>query len=730
MRSKAIGRAFVDQELKSRPWEGTRSWGWLQELRRPLYPLIALLTCGSMVLGSFVPGLASPEAKNSKARLDTDKRVMQVLNRIEFGPRPGELQQVEQIGLDKYIEQQLHPDRIDDSAVEARLRGLESLHMDTSGLYQKYPQPGLIARQLGIGQQAKVGANARRPQPPPQNPTGVQPGDSGQATVESGGGQAADESPAGGAAKSQVDPNEANRQQAADRRRVLEYYKQHGIKQPQMLLAELQAQKLVRAVYSQRQLQEVLTDFWFNHFNIYWPKGADKWLTTDFEDNAIRPHVLGKFKDLLMATAKSPAMLVYLDNDLSSSPDARPPRPPIPGRFGGFGRPRFGGPPFWPVPPRPAPPQQAANNKNKRKPGINENYGRELMELHTLGVDGGYTQKDVQEVARCFTGWTIEQPRRGARFVFRDWMHDNGQKVVLGHVIPAGGGERDGEKVIDILAHSPSTAKFISKKLCRRFVSDDPPSSLVDKVANVYLKSDGDIREMMRTILKSPEFYSQNAYRAKIKSPFELAVSAIRALGGDTDGSPALGQYIAKMGEPLYRYQAPTGYPDTAQEWVNTGALLERLNFGIALASNKIRGTVVPARAGNAPELAQAPDSSGETIVKQAILELLGGDISPQSRAVLDKQMLAAPTAEPKESQARSSGEPPVATGEPAMANSDTMQEGPVARRKNGDKYDRASARAAANWPLAATVGPPEPVDPRVAKAFGLVLGTPEFQRR
>ncbi|MGH8056664.1 MAG: DUF1800 domain-containing protein, partial [Candidatus Entotheonellia bacterium] len=384
------------------------------------------------------------------------------------------------------------------------------------------------------------------------------------------------------------------------------------------MLQELRAQKFVRAVYSQRQLQEVMTDFWFNHFNVSWSKGAVKWLATDFEMSAIRPHTLGQVEDLLLATAKSPAMLFYLDNFLSSSPDAK-----MPDRRPDVARTQQGDEPS-----RQPPANQLLRD---RQPGINENYARELLELHTLGVDGGYTQKDVQEVARCFTGWTLERPRQEARFVFRAWMHDRGEKVVLGHRIPAGGGITDGEMVIELLARHPSTARFIATKLVRRFVSDHPPSSLIDRVAGVYLKTDGNILEMLRVIFTAPEFYAPDVYRAKIKAPFELAVSAIRALEGDTDGAAPLGQFVAKMGQPLYLYQPPTGFPDRAEQWVNTGALLERLNFGLALSASRIAGTridLTPVTAGIEP-------TQGTELMERAIAILLHGDASPQTRTVL-----------------------------------------------------------------------------------------------
>jgi len=312
---------------------------------------------------------------------------------------------------------------------------------------------------------------------------------------------------------------------------------------PQDMLRDLQAQKLIRAVHSQRQLQEVMTEFWFNHFNVFWGKNADRWLTTNYERDVIRPRVFGKFKDLLMATAKSPAMLFYLDNHLSSSIK-----------------------------------------------GINENYARELMELHTLGVEGGYTQKDVQEVARALTGWAIDRPQMNGEFIFRQRMHDAGEKNVLGRRITAGG-VRDGEEVIEILATHPSTAQFISTKLVRRFVSDDAPAQLVKHVAGIYRNTDGNIREMMHAILTSNEFQSREAIGAKTKTPLEYVASAIRSLDGSTDGGRQMAQTVARMGQALYQCQPPTGYPDRAEHWMSNAAILERLNFAVALTSNKIPGT-------------------------------------------------------------------------------------------------------------------------------------------
>jgi uncharacterized protein (DUF1800 family) len=333
---------------------------------------------------------------------------------------------------------------------------------------------------------------------------------------------------------------------------------QQPMQGPRAVILELQQARLLRAVYSQRQLYELMVDFWSNHFNIFAAKGADRWLATAYDRDTIRPHALGRFKDLLLATAQSPAMLFYLDNWLSTAPN---------------GAVRF-----------------APNNRRR---GLNENYARELMELHTLGVDGGYTQKDVQEVARCFTGWTIRQPRAEGTFHFEPRIHDSGKKIVLGTRIGAGGGMEDGQKVIDLLARHPSTARFISLKLARRFVSDDPPRSLVDKAAESFRRSEGDIPTVLRTLIDSPEFSSPETYQAKVKKPLEFVASALRVTGAEAQMSHQLVRYLGRMGEPLFLAQPPTGHPDAAGSWASPDMLLTRMNFVIDLMANRIPGSRV-----------------------------------------------------------------------------------------------------------------------------------------
>jgi len=392
------------------------------------------------------------------------------------------------------------------------------------------------------------------------------------------------------------------------------------------VVAELSEQKVLRAIYSERQLQEVLTDFWFNHFNVDARKGRDRFLLTEYERDTIRPRVLGKFRDLLEATAKSPAMLFYLDNWMSAA--ETPSGTEVGRRTPGTEVGRFIRRPPSPLFRRPPSPLSAQPQGKNAPKGLNENYGRELMELHTLGVDGGYTQKDVTEVARAFTGWTIDNPRLGGGFRFNPRIHDTGQKLVLGHVIKAGGGESDGEEVLDILAKHPSTARFIATKLARRFVSDTPPPALVDRAAARFRETDGDLREVTRTILMSTEFLGAAAYRAKVKTPFEFVVSAVRAVGADVPEALPLVRQLQELGMPLYQCQPPTGYKDTADAWVNTGALVSRMNFALALAGNRLRGIAIA-----------SPQSS---VVNEEIIDgILAGDISDSTRATIARAATA-----------------------------------------------------------------------------------------
>jgi uncharacterized protein (DUF1800 family) len=612
--------------------------------RKSLLALILSIAC-VLSLGQDVRSLSAAtrpdKSKKNKqdptlkglpiTELNADEAVLHALNRLAYGPRPGDVERVKQIGLAKWIDQQLNPNSIDDRALQARLENYPTLAMSATKLIGEYPQPKQVEKQAAklqaqnpqqtrsdaaAGVLAKdapsaagypiannsSAADSAAPSPMKEDPARA----AGAANVATRG--------AGGQknALSGADPNSVPKAIADDS------------KKPQRVVEELAMAKVTRAIYSERQLQQVLDDFWFNHFNVFAGKGEDRYYLTAYERDVIQPHTLGKFKDLVTATAESPAMLFYLDNYLSADPQAA-------ARLAAQQQARYGrlGGPY----PRPGANPQA-QNKKKQERGLNENYGRELMELHTLGVDGGYTQKDVTEVARCFTGWSIEKPRENPVFKFDDKLHDPNPKLVMGKKIHAGG-MKDGEQVIDLLTHHPNTAKFISTELARRFVSDTPPPALVARMSQTYLASDGDIRSVMRTMIYSPEFWSRDAYRGKIKTPFELVISAVRTLGTDVDTPMPLVQWVGRIGEPLYQCQPPTGYSDKADAWVNTGALLNRLNFSLTLASNKIRGS----RSDVTSLLGTDAGAEPRVALTRAVDVFLGGAAAPNTIDTLQKQL-------------------------------------------------------------------------------------------
>jgi uncharacterized protein (DUF1800 family) len=523
--------------------------------------------------------------------------------------------------------------------VNARLENLPTLSMSSARLIEEYPQPKQAVIQAAKRADAAAGGkdmpNAAdtsgstvAPAPPSSSAAVGQSAPSNSAEVN-----VADQASAPASMKTK--PSASNPEVAgnlttpgAGKRNLLSGPDPNAVprviaddsKKPQRVIEELAMAKVTRAIYSERQLQQVMDDFWFNHFNVYAAKGEDKWYLSSYERDVIQPHTLGKFKDLVTATAESPAMLFYLDNFLSADPNAAQRQAALRARRQNRGR--FG---------RPQAPQGQQAKKNTR--GLNENYGRELMELHTLGVDGGYTQKDVTELARCFTGWTIDKPRLNPQFRFDEKLHDPDQKTVLHKKIHAGG-MKDGEQAIELLARHPSTAKFISTKLARRFVSDNPPPQLVARMAKIFESSDGDIRAVMHTMIYSPEFWSRKAYRAKIKTPFELVVSAVRALGTDVDTAMPLVQWVGRIGEPLYQCQPPTGYADNAEAWVNTGALLNRLNFSLTLAGNKVRSARADVRS-----LLGVDATEPKVALERAVQIFLGGQASPTTLETLQKQL-------------------------------------------------------------------------------------------
>ncbi|MGE5836913.1 MAG: DUF1800 domain-containing protein, partial [Acidobacteriota bacterium] len=621
----------------------------------------------SVAAGS-VPGAATGRFDQ---KLSKDKQVLHVLNRLAFGPRPGDVDRVRRLGVEKWIRQQLQPQLIaEDPVVDARLRPLATLQLATWQIYETYqpPAPPVLAsvapppRQLEqlvsadqlqklstgtaeerlavigaisgenvgpvlaaltpkmleglpdlqkLAEKARQAENARRQMlvrsavPSLNNLlTAEQRRVTQQGTVEE-------------RRALLMSFDAPTRKQVL---RVLPPPALTGIpelqrealaaRQPPMFVnQELIDGRVYRARYSNRQLEEVLVDFWLNHFNVFNGKGPARMLLTSYERDAIRPHVLGRFRDLLLATARHPAMLFYLDNWQSQAP--RDDLPPLP--------------------------------SNARRPGLNENYGRELMELHTLGVDGGYTQDDVIAVARAFTGWTIYDPNRIAEFQFNPAFHDRKEKKVLGHTIPAGGGEQDGIQVLDILARHPSTARFISRKLAQRFVADDPPPSLVDRMAKTFTATGGDLRAVMETMLTSREFLSEGAWQAKLKSPFEMVLSAVRALGAEVTDPTALGQRIAELGQPLYGKAEPTGYSTRANAWASSAGFLGRINFAGALAAGTIEGVKVDAAKLPGSGEAAARRLLGTSVSPATLSQLENGASQPLSPASLAAVVIASP---------------------------------------------------------------------------------------
>lgn len=656
----------------------------------------------ALILAICSPVFAvNTDSKNSKKSLTENQKILHVLNRLGFGARPGDVEKVKAIGIKKYIDQQLDAVSIADPVAESKVQRLEIFNMTTAEVFAKYPNPGALLRQL-------EGTKRNR-----------------QAVAQKETPNMAEES------------EDVKKDQQRERREKLQgLYEEYDLKPAAQLVPQIAANRVLRAVYSERQLQEVMVDFWQNHFNVFSGKNAVRWYIPSYERDVLRKNALGNFKDLVVGTAQHPAMLFFLDNFESVSPNVQANNRGNNNRLqrrlqNGNLTPRMrermkerqgltdeqldqrikqmaGGNP-----------QQ---NQKKRQRGINENYARELMELHTLGVDGGYTQKDIVEVAKAFTGWTIADARgyrrsaaatiqgnenqrlarlqrlqgvpedtESGEFYFNERFHDKDAKTVLGQKVDEGG-IKDGLKVIDILVKQPATAKFIARKLAVKFVSDNPSEALVGRIADAFGKSNGDIKTTLKAIFNDKEFFAPENYRAKIKTPFELAISSIRTLGADTNASPGLLAMLNKLGEVPYGYQAPTGYPDTAEDWVNTGALLERLNFAVAIASNRIPGTKV--------NLKSYDGESKTKVLDHAIAEILDGDISAGTKATLLKQI-----------------EQPL----PEVKAGTDIQDAPTEDMSMAGEGKRGNRQARLLQPSG---------NPDVFKVVSLVLGTPEFQRQ
>ena len=656
-----------------------------------LHKIFALFLLYSLTASVFAAGTDLSEKKKA---LTDDQKIIHVLNRLGFGARPGDVEKVRAMGIQKYIDQQLNASSIDDSLAESKVKDIEVFKMTTAEVFAKYPNPGALLRQIDGG----------RPQAA-----------NNQAPSE--------------------DPKIAQDEQRERQQKLQELYREYDLKPAAQLVPQITANRVLRAVYSERQLQEAMVDFWQNHFNVFAGKAAVKWYIPSYERDVLRKNALGNFKDLLIGTAEHPAMLFYLDNFQSVSPNSQ-----MGGNNNGLLQRGLRDGNLTPRMREQIKQRQGITDaqldrridqfkKNQQKPaqrrGINENYARELMELHTLGVDGGYTQKDIVEVARAFTGWTIADPQgyrkiagsgikgtedkrmerlqkmpgvpddiESGKFYFNDRWHDKDAKTVLGQKVDEGG-MKDGLKVIDILVNHPSTAKFIARKLCVKFVSDNPSEVLVSRVADAFHKSSGDIKTTLQAIFTDKEFFAAENYRAKIKTPFELAVSSLRAIGADTDSRPAFVAMLNKLGEVPYGYQAPTGYPDMAEDWVNTGALLERMNFAIAVASNRIPGTHA--------DLKYFADKDKSEILNKAIGQILDGDISAGTRKTLLKQI-----------------EQPLPDVKAGEETNDSAGDVPNMRGV-GQPGGRMNRQPRLMTPSG---------DPEVFKVVSLVLGTPEFQRQ
>jgi len=565
-------------------------------MRKHRYPDAALgiALAAALTVTGFGPAAraASPVALEQIG--NDDATAIHVLNRLTFGPSPKDLARVKEMGVSAWIDAQLRPSTAADTALATRLASLETLQMGTEELRAKYEIPPDVRQQI---QKARAERDAAEGKTTPADP---------------------------GERYEQMDAKARREEREAMVKQFPQLANLQGT--PQKVVQELQAGKVLRAAYAERQLDEVMADFWFNHFNVFARKGPVEFMVGDYE-RAIRERSFGKFEDLLVAVAQSPAMLFYLDNWQSVDPNFSP-------------RDLYRQQPMMSGRPRPSgnrPPAGGKNNSKqppKRTFGINENYARELMELHTLGVDGGYTQADVIEVAKAFTGWTIlgegpGGPRRNkdSRFAFAEPAHVKGDKHVLGVTI-RNGGEKEGLEILHLLATHPSTAKFISTKLVRRFVADTPPPALVDRAAATFTKTDGDIREVLRTIFTSEEFLGPAYRSAKVKTPFEFVVSSIRATGAEVRNPRPLSDKISAMGMPLYLQQPPTGYRDTAEEWVSTTSLLERMNFALDLSAGRVRGVT----------LNPVPLDHGAATLDSVAARILPAGLSPKSRETLEAE--------------------------------------------------------------------------------------------
>ena len=699
-------------------------------------PISAVL-CLSLVLppvpaaGSAADNSAAKHSGNDASALQGDLRILHALNRFTFGPRPGDLEAVRKTGLDQWFDQQLHPNSIHEVDLDSRLAQFPAMQWSPQDLLFRVPSNAIIRQTLdgklpvpqrgalhsvyenqmyraGIKKQEKDRQKQMAAASPmeaesksqadaavvrPQAPTD----ETNQMSTTAGSQLPA--APADNAefhAVVDLAPQQRVQRLVAMQPEAFESFFKSlrpqqraalledlppdlrevvlDLENPQRLVnEEIIAQRLTRDIYSNAQLQEVMTDFWLNHFNVFLHKNDEMpYYLVSFERDVIRPRALGKFEDLLEATAHSPAMMLYLDNASSIGPDSLAAE-----------RAQF-----------------RQNNNKKKREGLNENYARELMELHTVGVNGGYTQSDVTQLARILTGWTVDRPQRGGGFQFEPNRHEPGTKVVMG-VKFKDHGEQEGRELLHFLATRPATAQFISRKLAVRFVSDDPPQALVDRMAKIFLSSNGDISAVLTTLFHSPEFWDTHAYRAKVKTPVEFVASAARAANADIRNMQPLANAVREMGMPLYGCVTPNGYSWTADAWVSTNALINRMNFALSLAANRLPGISVAwdptETVSNDATALEGRPGVPDPQTEEARLEsiLMAGGVSDSTRAAVLQQF------EQQRTQTETAAAMPVATGGPATPD-----------------HQRFRAR---------TVTESERQDQLLA---GLLIGSPEFQRR
>ncbi|WP_222537376.1 DUF1800 domain-containing protein [Pedobacter polysacchareus] len=613
-----------------------------------------------------------------QAGLTERQAAAHLLSRFTYGAKDGEVDAVMKMGLERWFQQQLDG-KLPDDSLNLLLNKYEDINLSNTEVENKYPRANRVLR------------------------LAIQDGFINKDSVNKG-------------------------DKPEYRALIRTYMEQKGFKPEQELLRQFINQKILRAAYTNNQLRELLTDFWFNHFNVSLTKNQCAAFVPAYERDIIRPNVTGKFEELLLATAKSPAMLIYLDNFTSTGTPVKDDQGP--GMSNNQGR-QFRN-------------NNNRNNKNlvpvKRKSGgLNENYAREVMELHTLGVDGGYTQSDVTQAARVLTGWTmapmgeegygaamkkiIDQvgeenlKKRGfvkdGDFLFVPNRHDNEEKTVLGHHFAAGGGYEEGLELFDLLANHPATAKFISTKLATRFVNDNPPQSLIDKMAKTFSKSKGDIRQVMITMVSAPEFWSSAAIREKTKSPFELTISAVRALDANITQPYQLFNWVNRMGQKMYYYQAPTGFPDKGQYWINTGALLNRMNFGLAIAAQRIPGVSINLARLNdfhEPESAQAALLTyGKIMMPERDLTATFKRLQPMLNdpALTMKVANAADKAAASRDKTMNAADKTMNDRDKASNIEDKMASTPE-KRKEDKKNNNAM----------------------LAQVVGVIIGSPEFQRK